>query len=54
MIVVDHLGKNKKFKVEQISAMVLGKMKEIAENHLGRKISQAVISVPHCFNFAQR
>ena len=39
VIVVDHLGKKMKFLIEQISAMVLGKIKEIAENHIGRKIS---------------
>jgi len=38
----------------QISAFVLGKMKETAENYLGEKVSQAVITVPAYFNDAQR
>jgi molecular chaperone DnaK len=39
---------------QQISAMVLTKMKETAEAHLGEKVSQAVITVPAYFNDAQR
>ncbi len=39
---------------EQISAMVLGKMKADAEKYLGESISQAVITVPAYFNDAQR
>ena len=38
----------------QVSAFVLGKMKETAENHLGEKVTQAVITVPAYFNDAQR
>ncbi len=38
----------------QISAFVLGKMKETAEAHLGEKVTQAVITVPAYFNDAQR
>lgn len=34
--------------------MVLGKMKEIAESYLKRKVTKAVITVPACFNKAQR
>lgn len=39
---------------QQISAYVLGKMKETAENYLGEPVSQAVITVPAYFNDAQR
>lgn len=39
---------------QQISAFVLGKMKETAENYLGEPVSQAVITVPAYFNDAQR
>lgn len=38
----------------QISAFILMKMKEIAESHLGEKVTQAVITVPAYFNDAQR
>ncbi len=43
-----------KFAPSQISAMVLGKMKETAENFLGEKVPQAVITVPAYFNDSQR
>jgi molecular chaperone DnaK len=39
---------------QQISAMVLQKMKETAESHLGEKVTQAVITVPAYFNDSQR
>ena len=38
----------------QISAFILGKMKETAEAYLGEKVDQAVITVPAYFNDAQR
>ncbi|WP_258452106.1 Hsp70 family protein, partial [Aerococcus loyolae] len=43
-----------KYSPAQISAFILQKMKETAENYLGEKVTQAVITVPAYFNDAQR
>ncbi len=45
---------NKDFTPQEVSAMILTKMKETAEAHLGTKITEAVITVPAYFNDAQR
>jgi molecular chaperone DnaK len=47
-------AKGEKYSPSQISAFILMKMKEIAENYLGEKVEKAVITVPAYFNDAQR
>jgi L1 cell adhesion molecule like protein len=53
-IEVTFKGESKTFAAEEISSMVLVKMKEIAEAYLGREVKNAVITVPAYFNDAQR
>jgi len=50
MIVVKYKGEIKKFHAEEISSMVLVKMKEIAESYLSKTIKNAVVTVPAYFN----
>ncbi|TMW56496.1 hypothetical protein Poli38472_006506 [Pythium oligandrum] len=47
-------GENKQFSPEEVSAMVLTKMKQIAEAYIGREVYDAVVTVPAYFNDAQR
>jgi len=54
MIQVTYKGEVKQFAAEEISSMVLIKMKEISEAYLGREVKNAVITVPAYFNDAQR
>merc|ERR1712023_510231 len=51
---VDVSGEKKTFAPEEVSAMVLGKMRSIAEGFLGKDIKNAVVTVPAYFNDAQR
>merc|ERR1711966_118032 len=54
MIVVQFHGEKKTFSAEEISSMVLVKMKEVAEAYLGKDIKNAVVTVPAYFNDSQR
>ena len=47
-------SRGEKYSPSQISAFILGKMKETAESYLGEEVTQAVITVPAYFNDAQR
>merc|ERR1712017_51946 len=53
-IVVNFKGKQKQFFAEEISSMVLQKMKETAEAYLGDEVKNAVVTVPAYFNDGQR
>ena len=54
VINVQYKEEDKTFYPEEISAMVLTKMKEIAESYLGETVTEAVVTVPAYFNDAQR
>lgn len=53
-IQVEYKGEVKCFAPEELSSMVLVKMKEISETYLGGKVTEAVITVPAYFNDSQR
>jgi L1 cell adhesion molecule like protein len=53
-IQVEFKSETKTFTPEEISSMVLTKMKEIAEAYLGKKVTEAVVTVPAYFNDSQR
>ncbi|KAI3732601.1 hypothetical protein L1987_63807 [Smallanthus sonchifolius] len=53
-IVITYKGQEKEFSSEEISSMILGKMKETAEAYLGKIVKDAVITVPAYFNDSQR
>ena len=53
-IQVQYKGESKTFSPEEISSMVLTKMKQIAESYLGKEVKNAVITVPAYFNDSQR
>merc|ERR1712159_73757 len=54
MISVAYKGEMKQFHPEEISSMVLTKMKEVAESYVGKDVKNAVITVPAYFNDGQR
>lgn len=54
IIEVEYQGETREFRPEEISAMVLTKMKESAEDYLGKRVKKAVITVPAYFNDSQR
>ncbi|MGP1944733.1 MAG: Hsp70 family protein, partial [Arsenophonus sp. ET-LJ4-MAG3] len=51
---VEYKGENKIFTPEEISSMVLSKMKDVAQTYLGFQVEDAVITVPAYFNDSQR
>ncbi|KAM6493456.1 Heat shock protein 70 family [Amanita muscaria] len=53
-ISIKYKGEDRHFTPEEVSAMVLSKMKETAEAYLGEKVTHAVVTVPAYFNDAQR
>merc|ERR1712215_239701 len=53
-LVVEYKTEEKNFTPEEISSMVLTKMKETAESYLGREVKDAVVTVPAYFNDSQR
>ena len=53
-ILVKYLGETKTFYAEEISSMVLTKMRETAETYLGKTVTDVVITVPAYFNDSQR
>lgn len=54
LIEVAFKGETKQFAPEEVSSMVLVKMKEIAESYLGKDVKKAVVTVPAYFNDSQR
>lgn len=54
VIQVQHMGETKNLSAEEVSAMVLTKMKQTAESYLGEEVTNAVITVPAYFNDQQR
>ena len=53
VVQVDVAGSAKQFTPEEVSAMILGKMKEVAESYLGKKVTHAVVTVPAYFNVSR-
>ncbi|CAH0583190.1 unnamed protein product [Chrysodeixis includens] len=53
-IIVEYKKETKRFSPEEISSMILTKMKEVAETYLGGSVKDAVITVPAYFNDSQR
>jgi len=54
MIEVSHKGEKKLFSSEEVSSMVLVRMKEVAEAYLSKEVKNAVVTVPAYFNDSQR
>ncbi|ORZ41391.1 heat shock protein Hsp70-3 [Catenaria anguillulae PL171] len=54
LIQVEYQGETKTFSPQEISAMVLTKMRDIAEMKIGQSVSKAVVTVPAYFNDSQR
>ncbi len=54
MVKVEYLGEDRTFYAEQISAMILEKIKNLAEKYIGKPVTKAVVTVPAYFNDSQR
>ena len=54
VVVIDYKNEKKKLYAEEISAMVLARLKETAEAYLGHPVKKAVVTVPAYFNDSQR
>ena len=54
LIEVNYMGEKKTFMPEEVSAMILVKMKETAEAFLGKEVKKTVVTVPAYFNDSQR
>ncbi len=54
LIQVNYLNEKKSFYPEEITAILLKKMKQISENYLGQEVNNAVITIPVYFNDSQR
>lgn len=54
LIEIQHCGEVRQFMPEEVTSMVIGKMKEIAESFLGKAVRRVLITVPASFNIAQR
>ena len=54
LVVVKYKGEFKKFHAEEVSSMILVKMRETAETYLNKPIKNAVVTVPAYFNDSQR
>lgn len=54
VVQVDVAGSEKTFTPEEVSAMILGKMRDVAEGYLGKKVTHAVVTVPAYFSDSQR
>ena len=51
---ITYKGEKKKYYIEEILAMELQQIKRNASNYFGKEVKDAIISVPNCFNLAQR
>lgn len=54
LIVATYKGEERRFCAEEISSMVLVELREVVESFLGSTVTDAVVSVPACFNDSQR
>jgi heat shock protein 1/8 len=54
MVEVSFRGESKRFSPEEISSMVLSRMKAVAEAHLRRPVSKAIVTVPAYFSDGQK